>query len=254
MSGFHAFLHKEFLEITRTWRIWVVPGMILFFAVASPILALATPALVASIAGSQPGIMIKVPEATAVDAYQQYLKNLNQLILIAIIISSAGCISGEVRGGTTTLVLTKPLSRTGFVLAKIVSQQVLLTASTIVGAGLCVLVTALLFGRSPVPYFLGAVFLWLLYALWMIVVMTLLSVLFVSQGGASGVGFGVYLLIALLSAWSPVAKFSPAGLISGASRILSGIRPDILPAAAVTILLALVFAALAVQRFRCKEL
>ena len=31
MTGFTAFLWKEFVEIRRTWRIWVIPGMLVFF-------------------------------------------------------------------------------------------------------------------------------------------------------------------------------------------------------------------------------
>ena len=33
MSGFSTFLAKEFTEIRKTWRIWVIPGMLLFFAI-----------------------------------------------------------------------------------------------------------------------------------------------------------------------------------------------------------------------------
>ena len=45
MSGFSTFLAKEFTEIRKTWRIWVIPGMLLFFAITSPIIADITPAL-----------------------------------------------------------------------------------------------------------------------------------------------------------------------------------------------------------------
>ena len=46
MSGFGAFFGKEFWEIRKTWRIWVLPGMLVFFAISSPILALITPSVV----------------------------------------------------------------------------------------------------------------------------------------------------------------------------------------------------------------
>ena len=45
MSGFGAFLAKELTEIRRTWRIWVVPGIVIFMGLTSPVLAKLTPAL-----------------------------------------------------------------------------------------------------------------------------------------------------------------------------------------------------------------
>ena len=43
MSGFAAFAGKEAREILRTWRIWVLPGILLFFALTGPVLAKLTP-------------------------------------------------------------------------------------------------------------------------------------------------------------------------------------------------------------------
>ena len=85
MSGLGAFLRKELTEIVRTWRIWVIPGMLVFFGITSPIIAALTPALVHSMASSQPGVVIRIPQPTALDAYAQFLKNLDQFILIAIV-------------------------------------------------------------------------------------------------------------------------------------------------------------------------
>ena len=87
MSGFIPLLAKEFLEIRRTWRLWVVPGILAFFAVTGPIMALLTPRLLASMAAQQPGVVITVPDPTAVDAYAQFVKGLMQMVLLALILS-----------------------------------------------------------------------------------------------------------------------------------------------------------------------
>ena len=122
MSGLDAFLRKELSEIRRTWRIWVIPGMLVFFGITSPIIAALTPALVQSMAASQPGVVIQLPPPTARDAYGQFLKNLDQFVLIAVVITGAAVVSGERSSGTAILALTKPLSRGAFVVAKIVSH------------------------------------------------------------------------------------------------------------------------------------
>ncbi len=254
MSGFGTFLGKEFREIARTWRIWVLPGMLLFFSLTSPLLALLTPTLVSSLAGSKTGVVIKLPSPVATDAYQQFLKNMSQIILVTIVIAGAGCVSGERRSGTALLVLTKPLSRGGFLVAKILAQQALVLLSTVVGAGICVAVTTLLFGSSPIQPFLLAVLLWLVQACLLVVVMTLLSVLFSSQGGACGVGLGVYFLGQLLGLWTVAAEFSPAGLGPAAGRFLAGDDPLVFWPVTTAILLSGVLALGAIWAFRYQDL
>jgi ABC-2 type transport system permease protein len=110
-DGIRRVSRKELTEIRRTWRLWVIPGMLVFFGVTSPIIAALTPALVKSVAASQPGVVMRVPTPRALDAYAQFLKNLDQFMLIAVIIAGAGVVSGERGSGTAILALTKPLSR-----------------------------------------------------------------------------------------------------------------------------------------------
>ena len=206
MTGFGAFLRKELTEIRRTWRIWVIPGMLVFFGITSPIIAALTPALVQSMATSQPGLVIRIPPPTARDAYVQFIKSLDQLVLIAIIITGASVVSGERSSGTAILALTKPLSRAAFVVTKVLSQTMLLVVATALGTAVCLAVTA--------------VAIWLVYAVLLIVVMTLLSAAFQSRGAAAGAGLGFYFLTLLLSAWGPAARNSFVGLVLATQKAL----------------------------------
>jgi len=222
MTGLLAFLRKEFTEILRTWRIWVIPGMLLFFGLISPIIAALTPALVQSMASAQPGVVVKLPPPTALDAAAQFLKNLNQFILIAIVIAGAGAISGERSSGTAILVLTKPLSRGAFVLAKIVSQITVLVAATVLGTAACVGMTAAAFDGARAPGLFTMVSLWLLSASLLIVVMTLFSAAFRSRGAAAGAGLGFYFLTLLFSIWEPASAYTFIGLQSAMRDALRG--------------------------------
>lgn len=212
MTGFLAFLRKEFAEVVRTWRIWVIPGMLLFFGLISPIIAALTPALVQSMASAQPGVVVKLPPPTALDAAAQFLKNLNQFILIAIVIAGAGVVSGERGSGTAILVLTKPLSRGAFVMAKIVSQITVVVAATALGTAACVGMTAAAFHGARANGLVTMVSLWLLSATLLIVVMTLFSAAFRSRGAAAGAGLGFYFLTLLFSIWQPAADYTFIGL------------------------------------------
>ena len=220
MTGFGAFLRKELTEIRRTWRIWVIPGMLVFFGLTSPIIAAVTPALVQSMATSQPGLVIRIPPPTARDAYVQFIKSLDQLVLIAIIITGAGVVSGERSSGTAILALTKPLSRAAFVVTKILSQTMLLVAATALGTAVCLAVTAVVFDGAGGARLVTAVALWLVYAVLLIVVMTLFSSAFQSRGAAAGAGLGFYFLTLLLSAWGPAARNSFVGLVLATQKTL----------------------------------
>lgn len=222
MTGFVAFLGKELTEIRRTWRMWVIPGMLLFLGLTSPIIAAATPALVKSVAASQRGMVVQLPPPTALDAFAQFIKNLNQFVLIAIIIAGAGAISGERSSGTAILVLTKPLSRGAFVVTKIISQLLLLVTATALGTAACLVVTSMLFTGARAQPVVTTVALWFLYATLLVVVMTVFSAAFTSRGAAAGAGLGFYFSTLLFSTWAPTARYSFAGLIGAMSAALTG--------------------------------
>ncbi len=220
MSGFTTFLGKELTEIRKTWRIWVIPGMLVFFAITSPIIAQVTPALLGSMAKAQPGMVVKIPSPTWRDSYAQYLKSLSQMVLIAVVITGAGAVSGERSSGTAVLTLTKPVSRAAFVMAKIVSQAGLLVGATIVSTAVCVGLTIALFGSAPLSPLLMAVSIWTVDALLLIVVMTLFSAGFASRGASAGAGLAFWFLTLLISIWPPATRYSFVGLMSASGRAL----------------------------------
>jgi ABC-2 type transport system permease protein len=220
VNGFSTFLAKELTEIRKTWRIWVIPGMLLFFAITSPIIAEVTPALMASISKGQPGVVLKMPPPTWRDSYAQFLKSLSQMVLIAVVITGAGAVSGERSSGTAVLTLTKPVSRAAFVLAKIVSQVGLLVGATVVSTAVCAVLTTVIFGQSPLAPLVTSVSIWTLDALLMVVVMTLFSAGFAARGASAGAGLGFFFLTVLISICPPANRYSFVGLTSVSGKAL----------------------------------
>ena len=254
MSGFGAFLRKELIEIRRTWRLWVIPGMLVFFGVTSPIIAAVTPALVRSVTASQRGVSVTIPPPTALDAYAQFIKNLDQFVLIAVVIIGAAVISGERATGTAILVLTKPLSRRAFVVAKILSQAALLVVATALGTAACLAMTAVVFDGTGGGRLVTAVAVWLLYASLLIVVMTLFSAAFRSRGAASGAGLAYFFVTLLLSNWAPMARYSFLGLLPAMGRALIGAPMSLGWPVATALGAILVGVAAAVRIFERQEL
>ncbi|MDO8915397.1 MAG: ABC transporter permease [Coriobacteriia bacterium] len=223
MNGFTAFVRKEATEILRTWRILVLPGILLFFAITGPVMARFTPEILKAVA-DMPAAAIKalIPDPTYLDSYGQWAKNLSQIGLFALIIVYGGIVSSERKSGTAVLVLTKPVSRSAFIAAKALVHAafltVIVTAGTLVTWG----GTALTFGSAPVAPLLDSAFSWLVFALLFLSLMTLLSVALPSQAGAAGVGIGVYALLAIAGLSKTLTLYTPVGLSSAPSVLASG--------------------------------
>jgi ABC-2 type transport system permease protein len=254
MSGLGAFLAKEFHEIRKTWRLWVIPGILVFFGIASPILAAATPALVKATAQRSPGVILHFPPPVARDAYAQYLGNLAQVGLLAIIVTGAAVVAGERRAGTAVLMLTKPLSRAGFIVAKTVSNLALVTAATVLGAALCIVTTILLFDADFMGRFAASISLWLALAAMFVALMVLLSAAVGRQAPAAGIGIGVYVGLALLAAFPAVRDHTPAGLLAASDALLKGKDVALLWPLLTTGVVGALCVIVAAALFRRKEL
>lgn len=253
MKGATRFLRKEALEIVRTWRIWVVPGLLLFFAITSPILAMLTPALLESVTQGQSGMQISIPDPTYVDAYAQWIKNLQQIVTFALLLTAGGMIAGERASGTAILVLTKPVSRAAFVITKYISNALLLSVFTVVGTLACWGVTYLTFGEAPPERLLASTAAWLGFALLMLALMTLFSS-GLKTLAAGGAGLGAFFAISILSLWGPALEYSPAGLYAAAGALLAGESVELLwPVLATVTVIGVVLAA-AIMVFRRQEL
>jgi len=254
MNGFSAFLAKERLEVVRTWRIWVIPGMLLFFGITSPVIALVTPKLIGSLAGSQPGVVIQLPDPTGLDGYAQFAKNLSQIVVIALIIAGAGVVSSERTGGTAILVLTKPLSRPAFVVAKLLAFLVLVVTFTVISALACIGMSKLVLPPAPTGPFWAAVGVWLVFASLIIAAMTFFSVLLPSRGAAAGAGLTWLFLILLSTIWPPATRWSFAGLPGAVGSVLAGQAPQLLGPLVSAGVVTAAFAVGAVVLFQRQEL
>jgi ABC-2 type transport system permease protein len=222
MNGFAPFLRKEFNETVRTWRLWVLPGFLLFSALSSPLVTYLMPTLLDSLGTAQQGLSITVSDPTALQAYLEYLGNLSELTLFALVIAYGGIVSGEVRGGTAALTLAKPLSRAAFVTGKWLSQAAVVLVAAALGTVICIGLTQLLFGAGPAGRTVVAVALWVVYALMLLAVMVLLSIELKAPAAASGAGVGVYAALLVLAQFEVTSSATPAGLPAAGIAIVRG--------------------------------
>ena len=251
-----TFLKKEFKEITRTYKIWVVPLIFLFFGFLSPVVVKVLPDILKPQLEAQK-IFIDIPTPRAVDSFLQYFKNLAQIGMLAVILVSMGLVSEEKAKGTLALVLTKPVSRAQVIISKFLAQTFLVLGSIILGGVACYLYNIILFEKTNFSKFTQGTFLYLVYAVLVIVITLFFSTLFSNQIAAGGLSLVTLFVLSLLpSITESFAKYSPGALTSFANKIVSGdsaFSEAIWPASsAITLLIILL--SLSVLSFNRQEL
>jgi ABC-2 type transport system permease protein len=147
---FWPMLKKEFREQNRTYRLVISVIVFLSLGISAPIITWLTPDLLKNLGN---GATIILPPQTATDALNTYLKNMVQLPALALILLAMGIIADERSRGTAVTILTKPVPRSIFVLAKFLAYEGTLIISLILAASGAYYYTSQLFSPLPVGSF-----------------------------------------------------------------------------------------------------
>src|SRR5690606_21638030 len=113
-----AALRKEWLEQWRTSRLLIAAVVLTAFGFSAPLLAYFTPALIAMLPEAE-ALAGLIPPPTVGDAVAQYVENLSQFGTLLALLLTMGVVAQEKEKGTAALVLSKPLPRWAFLLAKL---------------------------------------------------------------------------------------------------------------------------------------
>lgn len=216
-----AFLKKEFTAIFKTYRFWVIPLVLVFFAVMSPPTAKFTPEILKSALPA--GMGLKLPTPTLVDAFTQWFKNLAQIGVLAVILLTMGIMAEEKASGTILLVVTKPVSRANVVLAKFAAQASWLAVSFVGAAAVCYLYAAAIFKFELAAAFAWGNLLYLAYFVLIVAVTLFFSTVLKNQIAAGGLSLIVVMGLSLVAALSKTFdKYSPTGLTTVGMNVAFG--------------------------------
>jgi ABC-2 type transport system permease protein len=219
---FWALCKKELLEQWRTYRLLIAVVVFLILGMSGPIITSLTPDLVSNLGQ---GITIIVPPQTARDALNASLKNMLQLAPLVFILLAMGCVADERSRGTAVTVLTRPVPRPLFVLAKLCAYELTLLLSVALSAAGTYYYTALLFSALPLAAFgLLQLALWLLLSI-SLAFTILASTCFRNAIAAGGLAFLGTLALLLLPAFnSAITQALPSALFSAdrLGRLLAG--------------------------------
>ncbi len=248
-------------EVIRTWRVWVLPGVLVFLAATGPVITRFTKEILAGALGGGELAAIPIPDPTAADAAGRWISDLSQLAVFVVVVMAAGAISNEVRSGVASLLLVKPASRATYVVTHAIVLTLFVAVAALLGAVVSWAVTGLLFGGAAggpdLGTLLGATAVWIVLATVLIAMSLLSSAAFDAMAAAAGIGIGTFFLLAVAGMAPRLAEFTPAGLLPASSAIATGAP---LEATAIWwpvttgVVLAAVLLAIAVLVFRRKDL
>ena len=220
MAGLRLLLGKEILEQWRTFRLPVVATAFLLVGLSSPLLARFTPAILKAVAGDQ--IPIVLPPPTAADAIDQLAKNLGQFGGLIAVLLAMGAVATERERGTAAMILSKPVGRAGFLVAKLLAIGLTLGVATAIASAGAWFYTLVLFEPLPVAGVAAAAALqWLTLMAWAAITF-LGSTLTRSSLAAAGLGIVAFIVIGILGVLPNVGRFLPTGLGAPARALALG--------------------------------
>ena len=231
MNSYVAFLKKELTENVKNYRFLILFAVFLIFGLTSPFLAKFLPEILSAMASDMQ--MGSVP--VALDAWEQFYKNISGVGFSAFIILFGSCMSSEYSKGTLVLLVTKGLPRSAVIFAKYTVAAVLMTICYWAGFLATYCYTAYLWPGATLSHvFTAAFYLWLIGFLYLSILLlgcvvfkqTFTSILFTG---------GIVAVISLLGIIEPLAKFNPfvlasknLDLISGAASVSEFFMPAII--------------------------
>lgn len=252
MSGYIAFVKKEFVENMKNYRFLIMFAVFLIFGITSAFLAKFTPEILSALAAD----MEMSSEPVALDAWKQFYKNISGVGFSAFIILYGSCLSSEYSKGTLVLMVTKGLSRKAVILAKYTVAAILMTLSYWISYAATYGYTAFLWDNVNLSNVSFAAFaLWIVGFLYLSILMvgcvifkqTFTSILFTG---------GIVALISLLGIVEPIAKFSPFILTTKNVDLISGevVLSDFIIPALISVAISVLGLLIAIRLFNKKQL
>lgn len=219
--NFLTALHKEFLEQRRTRKFLIALVVLALFGMTSPLLAKMTPQLMTMVPGGDAFIGL-IPEPTINDAVTQYIKNTTQFGILLALVFSMGAMSVEKDKGTAAMILSKPMPRGSFLLAKFAGLALTFIIAVAVAGLAAYYYTYFLFGELNLLNWLALNGLVILYLLVYVAITLLYSTLTRTQYIAIGLSFGTLIFLGILGSLPGFGVNLPDALISNASLLMSG--------------------------------
>jgi ABC-2 type transport system permease protein len=220
MKGFIPLLRKEIQEQLKLYRLVIVGGIFVFFGISDPIMLKYLPEILKMAGSGQ--MVIQLPTTTAAQSLAEYAGNIGQIGALIAVLVAMGCIANELKSGTAVMTLSKPVSRSAFVTAKLLAMSMTFLVSMILGSLFCFGYTVWLIHGSVVMPFIGLNLLLGLFLVFCLAVTLFFSSMYKSGLAAGGLAIGVVIVQAIISSIPIIGNFMPGKLLSWGTDLLTG--------------------------------
>lgn len=254
MRAYFAFIKKEFMEYTRTYKLVIMGVVFLLFGIMNPAIAKVMPDIIKS--ATPAGMEIKIPPPTALDAWAQFFKNVGQMGLLVLIIVFSGIMANEFSRGTLINILTKGMKRSTVILSKITVAAIIWTSSYLLSFLVSYFYTAYFWKMEGMHHvFLTFFSLWL-FGLLLITLLIFGGVLFKNIFGSLFLSGGAIVVTMLLNINPKFQKYNPITLASENMLLLTSKKDlsDFIPAVTVCGVFIIVLVGGSVLLFNKKQL
>lgn len=227
MNATKALLKKEFTEQWRTSKILIMAATFFVLGVSGPLTTKFLPEILKSSSESS-GISLGsiTINFTTADFAASFFSQMAQLPILILILLAMGAVASERERGTQVFVLTKPVSRTQFILTKFFSYAAILTGVVLVaalGGAYYTLILSTSGNFSVGGYIMLSLTMWS-DMVFMLALIILCSSLVKTAVAAGGLSFLLYIAIAIGLGLTPsnVSKYLPQSFAGEARNIMSG--------------------------------
>lgn len=249
-----AFFKKEIKEIAKTSKIITLPAVFLFFAILSAFSARYIKEIMMSL--GEESILSAIPDPVYIDSYVQFFKNANFIYVLTIIAVFMGSVLDEKIRGTASMVLTKNLGRSNFVISKLIAAVLFFTVSY--AASFCIFLyyTYIMFSKVFTEGTWAAFFVFWLYGVFIISLVIFSSTICKNNALTAVVSIAGYALASAISAIPKAGIYSPGALQSIPLELIAGTRSfdDIYISLIATVGVTAILAAASIFSFKKQEL
>lgn len=247
---------KEWLEMTRNYKILWIPLVFILLGIMQPVTSYYLPDIIKAAGDLPEGAVFEIPEPTAQEVIVQTLGQYSQIGVLILVLAFMGIVASEKNSGVTDIILVKPVSFVNYITAKWLSVVLMTLGSFLLGILASWYYTGILIGDIAFADVLRGSLVYVLWLIFIVTVTVFLSTLISSSGFVAFlsllVAIGLSALTSLLSKWM---VWSPARLSSHAGNLFVTGSPDenFTLTMSITVVLIIALVGSAVVLFTKKE-
>ena len=215
MKQYFAFIYKEYLELYRGGKLFILMALAVLQGIMNPALAKLTPLLFEMLGEelAEQGMIIQEVTVTAFTSWSQFYKNLSIAIIIPAIFF-AGIMASEYQRGTLINLLTKGLERWKVIAAKLSFMIIAWTIYFFIFFILTYSYTEFYWDNSIIYNILPAAIGIYLFGIMLMSLVMLGAVITTTSTSNLLFGGGIFILMYIISALPKIGSFMPIKLLS----------------------------------------